>query len=58
MIPLKDRNRSTTTPVVTVALIVANTAAFLYELTMPERVENAFLASYALVPTHVTHVLA
>jgi len=58
MIPLKDRNPSATTPVVTVALIVANTAAFLHELTMPERAENAFLAAYALVPTHVTHVLA
>ena len=57
MIPLKDRNPSRTTPVVTVGLIAANTLAFLYELTMPEHVENAFLASYALVPTHVTHYL-
>ena len=58
MIPLKDRNPRTTAPVVTVALIVANTAAFLYELTMPERVENAFLMSYALIPDRVTHLLA
>ncbi|HTO57011.1 MAG TPA: rhomboid family intramembrane serine protease [Pseudomonadales bacterium] len=40
------------------ALILANTAAFLYELMMPDRVENAFVASYALIPAHVTHVLA
>jgi len=58
MIPLKDRNPSSTMPVVNVALILANTAAFLYELMMPDRVENAFVASYALIPAHVTHVLA
>ena len=58
MIPLKDRNPSETAPVVTVALIAANTAAFLYELTLPASVENAFLASYALVPQQVTHLLA
>lgn len=57
MIPLKDRNPSSTTPVVTVALIVANTLAFLYELTLPERLENTFLMSYALIPNHVTHFL-
>ncbi len=58
MIPLKARVPSQTTPVATVALIAANTAAFLYELTLPERAENVFLASYALVPRNLTHFLA
>ncbi len=57
MIPLKAKVPSQTTPVVTVGLILANTAAFLYELTLPERAENVFFASYALVPSHVTHWL-
>ena len=58
MIPLRDRNRSATVPVVTVALIVVNTLAFLYELTLPERVEQAFFMSYAIVPARVEHLLA
>src|SRR5271167_1691261 len=57
MIPLKDDTRRTTTPVVTVGLIVVNTLAFLYELTLPDRLEQAFFMSYAMVPARVTHLL-
>ncbi|HKO04666.1 MAG TPA: rhomboid family intramembrane serine protease [Candidatus Acidoferrales bacterium] len=58
MIPLKDNTPRSSTPVVTVALIIANTLAFLYELTLPERLEQAFFMSYAMVPTRFTHLLA
>jgi len=58
MIPLKDRNPRSTTPVVTLALIVVNTLAFLYELTLPERLEQSFMMSYAMVPARLTHLLA
>ena len=58
MIPLKDRNPRSTTPVVTLTLIVVNTLAFLYELTLPERLEQSFMMSYAMVPARLTHLLA
>lgn len=58
MIPLKDRNPSATAPVVTVGLIVVNTVAFLYELTLPKRLEQTFFMMHALVPARVEHLLA
>ena len=58
MIPLKDRNPSSTTPVITVLLIIVNTLAFLYELTLPARLEQSFMMSYAMVPARLTHLLA
>jgi membrane associated rhomboid family serine protease len=57
MIPLKDSTPRSTAPVVTAALIVINTLAFLYELTLPERLEQAFFMSYAMVPARLTHLL-
>jgi membrane associated rhomboid family serine protease len=57
MIPLKDDTKRSTTPVVTVGLIIVNTLAFLYELTLPARLEQSFLMSYAMVPARVTHLL-
>jgi len=58
MIPLKNRTPRTSAPVVTVGLIVANTLAFLYELTLPDRLEQAFFMSYAMVPARFLHQLA
>ncbi|HUJ41233.1 MAG TPA: rhomboid family intramembrane serine protease [Candidatus Acidoferrales bacterium] len=58
MIPLRDRNPSSTRPVVNVALIVVNTAAFLYELTLPSRAEQAFFMLHALVPARVEYLLS
>jgi len=57
MIPLKDRIPRSTTPVVTVTLIVVNTLIFLYELTLPARLEPAFFMAYAMVPARLTHQL-
>jgi membrane associated rhomboid family serine protease len=52
MIPFRDNIRSRTVPVVTVSLIVANSAVFLYELSLGFELE-AFLFRYGVVPTNV-----
>ena len=49
MIPLRDVIPSRTTPVVTVALIIVNALAFIYELSLGEEVDP-FLRTYGLVP--------
>jgi membrane associated rhomboid family serine protease len=49
MIPLRDLNPSRTAPVVTVALIVANALAFLWELSLGPRLEP-FVMQAAFVP--------
>src|SRR5208282_2681541 len=58
MLPLKSRTPRTSAPVVTVGLIAANTLAFLYELTLPDRLEQAFFMSYTMVPARFLHQLA
>lgn len=50
MIPLRDSQPSRTTPVVTVALIVVNFAAFFYELSLDGFSRNHFIAAYGVVP--------
>jgi rhomboid family protein len=57
MIPLKNRTPRVTVPVVTVGLIIVNTVVFLYELTLPERLEQTFYMSYAMVPARFVHQL-
>jgi membrane associated rhomboid family serine protease len=52
VIPIKDLNPRQTTPVVTVALIVANVLFFLYEISLGQRVEG-FLMSAAFVPARI-----
>jgi membrane associated rhomboid family serine protease len=49
MIPLRDIIPSRTTPIVTIALIVANVLVFLYELTLGSAV-NDFTLYFGLVP--------
>jgi membrane associated rhomboid family serine protease len=50
MIPLRDVIPSKTTPVVTVVLIAANAAAWIYELALPSDTLSAFLNVYGVVP--------
>jgi membrane associated rhomboid family serine protease len=50
MIPLRDVIPSRTTPFVTVAIIVVNAAAFLFELALPGPDRQAFLREFGLVP--------
>src|SRR5437870_10861553 len=49
MIPLRDENPTTLTPVVTVSLIVLNCLVFLYQLSLGPA-EERFILSYAAVP--------
>ena len=53
MIPLRDRNPSGTFPSVTLALIVANTLVFLYEVQLGPAVRE-LIARFALIPAEVT----
>jgi membrane associated rhomboid family serine protease len=56
MIPLRDDNPTRTISFVTIALVAANAAAFLYELSLPDRhAQAAFFADFALTPSAVTH---
>lgn len=50
MIPLRDSQRSYSTPVVTIALIVVNMAVFLYELSLDRFSLNHLIMTYGVVP--------
>lgn len=51
MIPLKDINRSSSIPVVTVVLILANAVVFLYELSLGQRALSRFFFAFGGVPS-------
>jgi len=55
MFPLKDINPTTRTPFVTVLLILANVAVFVYELTLGRQV-GGFIAAWGVVPYEYTHL--
>ena len=50
MFPVSDVIPSRTVPVVTVGLIVLNSLVFLYQVTLPAPLLEAFVAHYALIP--------
>lgn len=50
MIPLHDDNPTETTPVVTIALIVACVLVFLYEVSLPPKLSEAFIYRYGAIP--------
>src|SRR3984893_15032159 len=52
MIPLRDVIPSRTTPYVTITIIVLNTLAWLFELSLPQETLNAFLTVYGVVPAY------
>lgn len=54
MIPLRDANPSATRPWVTVAIIIANTLAFLYEVSLSAPRLEALLFTAGMVPARVT----
>jgi len=58
MIPLRDVIPSRTTPVVTIGLILVNTAVFVYELTLGDREFALFLRSHGLVPASASPLTA
>ena len=51
MIPLRDTQPSNTFPFVTIAIIVLNVIAFLYEFSLGDYELNFFIAHYGLIPT-------
>ena len=53
MIPLRDLNPTRTFPFITILLIVANVAVFLYELSLGRRLD-AFINLYGAVPCEIT----
>ena len=53
MIPLRDVIPSRTTPYITVTIIVLNSIAWLFEVSMPSDFLREFLAIYGVVPADV-----
>lgn len=53
MIPLKDINPTTTKPVVTIALVVANAVAYILELTLGEAGQQRLFYTLGMVPARV-----
>ena len=58
MIPLKDMTPRRSAPVVTLLLIAANTAVFLYEISLSTHAEDALIRMYGLVPARIEYALA
>ncbi len=55
-LPLKDINPTNRRPVATYALIAANVAVFIYQLSLGSRLGNAFVAAYGATPFEITHM--
>jgi membrane associated rhomboid family serine protease len=51
LIPLRDENPTRTLPWVTFAIAVANVAVFAYEWVLPPEALDAFIQTYAFVPS-------
>jgi membrane associated rhomboid family serine protease len=54
MIPLRDENPTTLTPVVTVSLIILNCLVFLYQVSLGQA-EERFILDYAAIPADLLH---
>src|SRR5215475_4344218 len=52
MIPLRDVIPSRTTPYITITIIVLNSLAWLFELSLPHEDLNEFLTIYGVVPAY------
>ena len=53
IIPLRDINPRLTTPIVNVALIAANVLVFLYQASLPARLEHQLIFTLGMVPARV-----
>jgi membrane associated rhomboid family serine protease len=56
VIPLRDINPTERFSIVTLLLVIANTAVFLYELTLGKTGGELFVSSYALIPARLFSV--
>jgi len=54
MVPIRDNNPTTITPIVTYGLIAANILVFLYEANLPPQSLNGFFHLAAVVPRELT----
>jgi membrane associated rhomboid family serine protease len=54
VIPIKDDNPTSRVPFVTIALILANVAVFVYEFTLPANGLRVLVETWGLVPAHVS----
>ena len=50
MIPIRDVIPSRTTPGVTITLIALNILVYLFQLTLTERTQDAFIIAFGVVP--------
>lgn len=50
MIPLKDMTPRRSLPIITILLIAANIAVFVYQVSLPPKALEVFVNTYALVP--------
>jgi membrane associated rhomboid family serine protease len=57
VVPLRDDNPVSITPIVTYALIAINVVVFLYELSLPPQQLESFFQTYAIVPQDLTAAL-
>jgi len=57
LIPLKDDNPTRTVPVVTVALIILNSAIFLYQMVLPEDLSRLITVRYGVIPYEIAHMV-
>jgi membrane associated rhomboid family serine protease len=58
MIPLKDDNPTGHFPLVTIGLIAANVAVYIYQLTLPPLQLEALIFRYGAIPYNLIHPLA
>ena len=56
MIPLRDVIPSRTTPGVTITLIAINVLVFLFQMSLTERGQEAFVVAFGLVPAYFSFV--
>jgi membrane associated rhomboid family serine protease len=55
VIPLRDDNPTRTTPLLTYAIIAANTLVFLYQWSLDPESEKLFIEQYGLIPALLVH---
>ncbi|MGB7085086.1 MAG: rhomboid family intramembrane serine protease [Phormidesmis sp.] len=58
MVPLRDNNPISTTPVVVYGLLAINIAIFLYEMSLPEPALQQFFNTWAIVPAELSGEIA
>jgi rhomboid family protein len=58
VIPLKDMTPRRSVPLVTILLIVANIAVFAHQIMLSPAASDAFIRTYALVPSKIPQALA